>query len=105
VNSEDEMNDKSLDEIVRQLEGESRPGTRLESVASSPLDQTAAVDDVVEGLRATEWLLSDLRDRCRQLHGYRLRLIDQLQQLEDGEFDGEFEELLDLVVPGPTGMQ
>ena len=100
------MNDKSLDEIVRQLEGESRQGTRLRPLAFSPMDeQTPPIDAVVDGLRATEWLLSDLRDRCRQLHGYRLRLIDRLQQLEDGECDEEFETMLDGLVPGPIGVQ
>ena len=83
------MTDKSLDEIVRQLEGETRQATRLEpAVSPAPAAEADAVDDLVEGLRATEWLLSDLRERCRQLHGYRLRLIDKLQRLENGELDG-----------------
>ena len=100
------MDEKSLKEVVDALDMTPRDReTRLEPVSTESSD--SAQHTLLDGLRATEWMLSDLRERCRQLHGYRMQLLARLEQM--GDFEEELleadDEMPENVVPGPSSLQ
>jgi hypothetical protein len=75
------MNETSLAEVVRQLDrttGTSASDSGTEAVPPSGSRAGAILD----GLRSTDLLLAELRERYRELRVHRDRLASRLRELE-----------------------